>query len=344
MATVKIRRSVAVALCGGDRSASAGPVAAGDDGGTVVIYSGRTQNLVEPILDRFAEETGIDVEVRYGNTSDLALLIDEEGDSRRPTCSCRSRPAPSATSISRACSARSPDDVLDLVARAVPRRRRQLGRLLGPQAGARLQPRDRRRRPSCRRASSTSPTPEWTGRIGVAPSNASFQDFVTAMRLELGDEATREWLEGIAANDAVHVRQQRRDRRRRRPRRGRRRARQPLLRVPGAGRGSRLPGRQPQLRRRRHRQPGDRHRGVGARRAPTPDEADRADRASCSARRRSATSPTRRSSTRWPPASSPPTSCPTIELVAAATSSSTRQLGGDLQSTREMIRDAGLEG
>ena len=41
----------------------------------VTIYSGRTQNLIEPILNRFAEETGISVEVRYGDTSDLALLI-----------------------------------------------------------------------------------------------------------------------------------------------------------------------------------------------------------------------------------------------------------------------------
>ena len=68
------------ALCGAIALASAAPVTAGEDGGTVVIYSGRTENLVKPILDRFSEETGIDVEVRYGNTSDLALLIEEEGD------------------------------------------------------------------------------------------------------------------------------------------------------------------------------------------------------------------------------------------------------------------------
>jgi iron(III) transport system substrate-binding protein len=44
--------------------------------------------------------------------------------------------------------------------------------------------------------------PEWKGRFGVAPGNASFQDFVSAMRLQLGDDATKAWLEGIAANDA----------------------------------------------------------------------------------------------------------------------------------------------
>jgi iron(III) transport system substrate-binding protein len=42
--------------------------------------------------------------------------------------------------------------------------------------------------------------PAWSGRIGIAPANGSFQDFVTAMRGQIGDEATSEWLEGLVAN------------------------------------------------------------------------------------------------------------------------------------------------
>src|SRR5687768_10648699 len=61
------------AACGGDSGSASGD--------SVTIYSGRTQNLIEPILNRFAEETGINVKVRYGQSADLALLIDEEGDS-----------------------------------------------------------------------------------------------------------------------------------------------------------------------------------------------------------------------------------------------------------------------
>ena len=44
--------------------------------------------------------------------------------------------------------------------------------------------------------------PGYYGRVAVAPTNGSFQDFVTAMRNERGDDATMAWLEGMAANNA----------------------------------------------------------------------------------------------------------------------------------------------
>jgi len=45
--------------------------------------------------------------------------------------------------------------------------------------------------------------PAWEGRIGIAPSNGSFQDFVTAMRGQVGDDATTAWLQGLVANGVV---------------------------------------------------------------------------------------------------------------------------------------------
>ncbi|MGH2706829.1 MAG: extracellular solute-binding protein, partial [Actinomycetota bacterium] len=45
----------------------------------LTIYSGRTENLVRPLLDRFVRETGIDIDVKYGDSPNLALLIAEEG-------------------------------------------------------------------------------------------------------------------------------------------------------------------------------------------------------------------------------------------------------------------------
>jgi iron(III) transport system substrate-binding protein len=173
-----------------------------DDGaGSVTIYSGRTQNLIEPILNRFAEETGISVEVRYGETADLALLIDEEGDRSPADVFLSQSPGAVGFLDQEGLLEPLPDDVLGLVAEGF---HAQDGSWVGFSGRKRVLVYN----PELTDESELPDTvldlvdPAWQGRIGVAPSNASFQDFVTAMRFELGDDGTREWLEGIARNDA----------------------------------------------------------------------------------------------------------------------------------------------
>src|SRR5690606_24619151 len=75
-----------------DPTAEPDPTAAGDptpgpevggDLGSVTVYSGRSESLVDPILERFEQEHGVEVRVRYGGTAELAATLLEEG-SRSP--------------------------------------------------------------------------------------------------------------------------------------------------------------------------------------------------------------------------------------------------------------------
>src|ERR671916_2815368 len=61
----------------GETTSQGGASASGE--GSLVVYSGRNEELVGPIIERFEEESGIDVEVRYGDTAELAATILEEG-------------------------------------------------------------------------------------------------------------------------------------------------------------------------------------------------------------------------------------------------------------------------
>jgi iron(III) transport system substrate-binding protein len=172
----------------------------GDDGDTITVYSGREEELVAPLFDRYEEETGSEVEVRYGDTAELAATILEEGDNS-PADVFFGQDAGALGALEKeGLLAELPEETLDRVDR---RFRSADGRWVGTSGRARVVAYD---------AEELSPSdlpesilgftdPEWKGRIGWAPTNGSFQAFVTAMRLTEGDEATERWLRGIVAND-----------------------------------------------------------------------------------------------------------------------------------------------
>jgi iron(III) transport system substrate-binding protein len=175
------------------------PVEVPADPGTLVIYSGRSEALVAPIIAQFADATGIKVDVRYGSTSEIAATLLEEGATSPADVFFAQDPGGLGAVAKAGLFAALPGDLLS----KVPERfRSPEGKWVGISGRARvvvyntdeLKPEDL----PADIADFTDP--KWSGRIGWAPTNGSFQAMVTAMRAQWGEEKTREWLEGILAN------------------------------------------------------------------------------------------------------------------------------------------------
>lgn len=189
--------TMALAACGspGDATTQDG------DGEALTIYSGRGEDLVAPLFEQFTADTGIAVEVKYADSAELALLISEEGE--RSPADLFFAQSPGSVGFLAEQGALTPlaDDVTGLVDEQY---RAQDGTWVGITARQRVLVYNADEVDEADLPSSVKDLtdPQYSGQVGVAPENGSFQDFVTAFRALEGDDAARAWLEGMAANDA----------------------------------------------------------------------------------------------------------------------------------------------
>jgi iron(III) transport system substrate-binding protein len=174
------------------------------DPGKLVIYSGRSETLVQPIINQFAEATGIEVEVRYGSTPEMTGVLLEEGANSPADVFYAQDPG----GLGAVQAAGLLQPLASEILENVPAR-------FAAADGSWVGVSGRARTVVYNTNAITDPAtqlpqdlwgftePEWNGRIGWAPTNGSFQAMVTAMRVLWGEEQTREWLQGIQANNPM---------------------------------------------------------------------------------------------------------------------------------------------
>ena len=166
---------------------------------TLIVYSGRSKSLVEPIIKQFEQETGIQVKVSYANTTQLAATLLTEGD-KSPAALFWAQDAGALGAVSKeAMFEKLPESIL---AKVPSNFRDADGRWVATSGRARVlaySP-ERVKMEELPQSIFDLTQPIWKDRVGWAPTNASFQAFVTALRRQAGEERTEEWLRDMKAN------------------------------------------------------------------------------------------------------------------------------------------------
>jgi iron(III) transport system substrate-binding protein len=181
---------------------SASESAAPAEAGSLVVYSGRSENLVGPLIEQFETATGIEVEVRYGSTAEMAATLLEEGANSPADVFFAQDPGGLGAVANAGLVAPLPEELL---AQVKPQFRSPEALWMGVSGRARVVVYNTNALSEADLPADIwdFTDPQWAGRIGWAPTNGSFQAMVTAMRTVWGEEQTREWLEGIQANNPV---------------------------------------------------------------------------------------------------------------------------------------------
>jgi iron(III) transport system substrate-binding protein len=181
--------------CGDGDDASSAP-----DDKKITLYSGRNEALVKPLLEKFTERTGIEISARYGTTAQMAAQLLEEAD-RSPAEAFLAQDAGALGAVNKkGMFAALPDDVTTKVPADY---RARDGRWVGLTARSRVLAYN----PKLVRAADLPKSvfeltePRWKGKVAIAPTNASFQAFVTAVRVQHGEAKAKEFFAALKAND-----------------------------------------------------------------------------------------------------------------------------------------------
>lgn len=166
---------------------------------TLVIYSGREEKLIGPLIEKAKKDLNQDIQVRYGDTAELAIALLEEGKNTRADLFFAQDAGALGTLEKKQVTQPIASKLLNKVD---SRFRSAKGHWLGISGRARVIDYNTKlvKQGELPKSISQLTDPKWRGKVGWAPTNGSFQSFITAMRVLEGDEKTLQWLKAMKAN------------------------------------------------------------------------------------------------------------------------------------------------
>lgn len=186
---------VALAACG---------ESAASDGDALTVYSAQHESLVRTMLEGFTEETGIELEFRDANDSELANQIVQEGKAS-PADVFLTENSPAIDVVDRA-GLLEPVDAAT-VQQVEPAYRPGSGNWIGFAARSTTLIYN-----PAEIAEDELPAsmldladPAWKGKVAIAAGGADFQAIVSAVLATKGEDATREWLTGLQRNAEIYA-------------------------------------------------------------------------------------------------------------------------------------------
>jgi len=179
---------------------SAGCEALDNNPKTLVVYSGRNEKLISSLIEQAEKDLKLDIEVRYGDTSELAIALIEEGENSKADLFFAQDAGALGSLEQKQQTLEIPSEVLNQVD---SRFNSPTGNWVGVSGRARVVDYNTNlvKENELPKTVWELTEPKWRGKVAWAPTNGSFQSFITGMRVIEGEERTLEWLKAMKAND-----------------------------------------------------------------------------------------------------------------------------------------------
>jgi iron(III) transport system substrate-binding protein len=166
---------------------------------TLIVYSGRNEAFISPFFEQFTSQTGIKIEARYGDSAELAALLLEEGNNS-PADVFLSQDAGAIGAVAQQNLLKKLEE--SAVSTVPAQFRDEASNWVGITGRSRIIAYNKTKYTleQLPKTIDDLVDPKWSGKIAIAPTNSSFQSFVTAIVQVRGETKTLEWLKALNNN------------------------------------------------------------------------------------------------------------------------------------------------